>query len=163
MFVVYYVSHSGPKRRMVQTEKLRSKKEKKMVIMVMSMTKERKKNDKNDRRKMEKNDKVYKTRKKKLRSQYCVFTLAPQLLCLYNIYCTKNIYASPSQELRFLTDPAHVLFTNTLSPLPKHTHTTNTTPNTIPIFVDIFAETIRCTHTGYSVSTVFECCSRTRG
>ena len=55
---------------------------------------------------------------------------------------------SASQELRILTDLTHVMFTNTLRP-----HTAITTPNSIPVFVDIFAETIRCSHIGCSVST----------
>jgi len=38
---------------MLQAEKLRSKKENKMVMMMTSMTKERQKNDESGRRKME--------------------------------------------------------------------------------------------------------------
>jgi len=130
-----------------------------MMRMMMSMTKERKKNDEKIAGKWKKMIRQLKE-KKILRTQYCVFTLAPRLQCLYKRYCTKKVKLRPHKNFGSLRIP-YTHFSPKPSPLP--THTTNTTPNSIPVFVDIFAETIRCSHIGFSVSTVCVRCSGTRG
>ena len=73
---------------------------------------------------MEKNDKAIK-RKKILRTQYCVFTLAPRLQCLYKSYCTKKVKLRPHKNFGSL----RILYTH-FSPKPSP-HTPPTPPLTL--------------------------------
>lgn len=67
---------------------------------------------------------------------------------------TRQFNASAFQE--YTADPYRhrmCVFHQPSTPPPTPTHTTITAPKRITVFIDVFAEAIRGTHTGYFVST----------